>query len=112
MTTYELMVLVSPAVDMTAEKAQTDLVKKLVGDGATVKEVTSLGKKHLAYDIKKQTEATYLVATVEGTLKTGDIEKKTKLMEEILRFLLTVKPADASASVKTTTDKNAMAGKE
>jgi len=91
MTTYELMVLVASTVDMTGEKAQMDLVKKLVGEAAAVKEVISLGKKQLAYVIKKQSEATYLLATVEGTLKTGDIEKKTKLMEEVLRFLLTVK---------------------
>lgn len=91
MTTYEFMVLVETSVDMTTEKAQKDLIKKLIGDAGTVKEITSLGKKTLAYAIKKQTEATYLVAVVEGTLKTGDIEKRTKLMEEVLRFLLTVK---------------------
>jgi len=91
MTTYELMVLVAPTVDMTGEKTQADLIKKLIGDGATFKEVTSLGKKQLAYAIRKQTEATYLLATVEGTLKTGDIEKRTKLMEEVLRFMLIAK---------------------
>lgn len=91
MTTYELMVLVAPTVDMTAEKTQTDLIKKLIGDAATVKSVTSLGKKQLAYMIKKQSEATYLVAEVEGTIKVGDVEKRTKLMDEIVRFLLTVK---------------------
>ena len=91
MTTYELMVLVASAVDMTGEKAQKDLVKKLVGDSATVTSVTSLGKKQLAYTIKKQNEATYLVAIVEGTIKIGDVEKRTKLMDEVLRFLLTVK---------------------
>lgn len=94
MTTYELMVLVSPAVDMTGDKTQTDLVKKLVGDTATIKEVTSLGKKHLAYVIRKQSEATYLVATLEGTLKVGDLEKKSKLMDDVLRFMLVVKPED------------------
>ena len=91
MTDYELMVLVAPAVDMTGEKAQKDLIKKLVGDTATVKEVTSLGKKQLAYTIKKQKEATYLVARVEGTIKMGDVDKRTKLLDEVLRFLLIVK---------------------
>lgn len=91
MTSYELLVLVAPTVDLTGDKAQKDLIAKLVGEGVTVKEVTSLGKKQLAYIIKKQTEATYLVATVEGTIKAPDIEKRTKLMDEIVRFLLTVK---------------------
>jgi ribosomal protein S6 len=91
MTTYELMVVVNSAVDLTGDKAQKDLVEKLVGAGATVTEVTSLGKKTLAYPIKKQTEATYLLATVTGTVKSADIDKKSKLMDEVLRFLLTVK---------------------
>lgn len=91
MTTYELMVLVAPSVDMTGDKAQADLVKKLVGESATVKELTSLGKKQLAYAIKKQTEATYLLAILEGTVKSYEVEKKAKLMDEVLRFLLTIK---------------------
>jgi ribosomal protein S6 len=91
MTTYELMVVVNGAVDLTGDKAQKDLVEKLVGAGGTVTEVTSLGKKTLAYPIKKQTEATYLLATVTGTVKSADIDKKSKLMDEVLRFLLTVK---------------------
>lgn len=91
MTTYELMVVVSGSVDLTSEKAQKDLVVKLVGANGDVKEVTSLGKKTLAYPIRKQTEATYLVAVVEGTVKSGEIDKKSKLMDEVLRFLLIAK---------------------
>jgi len=88
MTKYELMVLVEPSVDMTSEKSQTDLVKKLIEDKAKLTAVSSLGKKTLAYPINKQTEATYLVATLEGTLKTGEIEKKSKLMDDVLRLML------------------------
>lgn len=88
MTTYELMVLVAPTVDMTGDKAQSDIVKKLIGDSAKLMNIRSLGKKTLAYPIKKQTEATYLVAILEGTLKSGEIEKKAKLMDDVLRFML------------------------
>jgi len=91
MTTYELMVVVSASVDLTDEKAQKDLIEKLVGDNGTVTEVTSLGKKTLAYPIKKQNDATYLLATLTGNVKSADIDRKSKLMDEILRFLLTVK---------------------
>lgn len=91
MTTYELMVVVSASVDLTSDKTQKDLIEKLVGDAGTVTEVTSLGKKTLAYPIKKQTEATYLVATLTGNVKSAVVDKKSKLMDEILRFLLTVK---------------------
>lgn len=89
--TYELMVLVAPSVDMTEEKAQKDFVTSLVGSDVTVKEVTSLGKKMLAYDIAKQKEATYLVAALEGIVKSAEVDKKAKLNDSVLRFLLTAK---------------------
>ena len=90
MTTYELMVLVAPSVDMTSDKAQKDLIEKLVGSAATVSDVTSLGKKALAYPIKKQTEATYLVAHLKGTVKSAEVDTKSKLMDDVLRFMVTV----------------------
>jgi ribosomal protein S6 len=88
--TYELMVLVVPTVDLTAEKKQMDLVKSLVGDEVVVKSVMSLGNKHLAYEIRKQSEATYLVANIEGSVKSDILDKKAKLMDQIMRCLLTV----------------------
>lgn len=91
MTTYELMVVASGSVDLTSENAQKDLIAKLVGDKAKINEVTSLGKKTLAYPIRKQTEATYLVAVLEGTVKSAELENKAKLMDEVLRLLLTAK---------------------
>ena len=69
---------------MLATKFLLKLVK-----GATLKEVTVLGKKELAYPIKKQTEGIYILATIEGSsLKTGDLETESKLGTDIIRFML------------------------
>ncbi len=88
---YELMVVVRSDVEGSDKKHQ-EIVKKLLGDGVTIKEVKSLGKKQLAYPIKKQTEAVYLLADVEAeALKLDEINKRSKLDDEILRFLLTLK---------------------
>ena len=89
---YELMVLVASATDMTSDKKQMELIQKLVGAGVNVTSVTNLGKKQLAYPIKKHAEATYLLANLEGTpVKMSDIQSKVKIMDEIVRFMLTVK---------------------
>lgn len=86
------MVLVTPNVDLETDKKQQDFLKKILGDTVAVTSLTSLGKKQLAYTIKKQDTATYLVATLEAEgLKVGEIEKKTRLNDEVLRYLLTVK---------------------
>ena len=86
---YELMVLLKPEFDAESIKKREEVVKKLLGDGVTLKEVTSLGKKQLTYPIKKQTDAVYLLAHIEAEkLSVGDIEKKSKLVEEVLRWLV------------------------
>jgi len=89
--TYDLMVLVVPSVDMTTDAAQKELIGKLVGGTVKIEELTSLGKKKLAYPIRKQGEATYVVATLSGNVKSADLDSKAKLMDDVLRILLTAK---------------------
>lgn len=87
--TYELMVLAVPTLDLTTDKKQMEFVKKIVGDSVDITEVVSLGKKSLAFEIKKQTEATYLVVKLSGLIKSGDIDAKMKLMDDVMRVMLT-----------------------
>ena len=88
---YEFMVLVNSSVELETEKKQKDFVQKLVGTDVTVNSVSSLGKRPLAYVIKKQKDATYLVAQLSGHIRVTDIDKRSKLQDAVLRFLLTVK---------------------
>lgn len=85
---YEMMVLVKSDYDGESVKKREELLKKLLGDAVTLKEVKLLGKKQLTYPIKKQTEAVYLLATVTGTIVASEVDKRAKLDENVLRFLL------------------------
>jgi small subunit ribosomal protein S6 len=89
MRTYEFMAVFRPDVD---EKTLEAAVAKLVaGDGITVKKFDVMGKKTLAYPIKKYTEGLYILATIEGAaLRADEIEKRVKLGSDVLRYLLTV----------------------
>ncbi len=87
---YELMVVLRPDFGVE-EKPARDLVQKLVGD-REIKEFAILGKKRLAYIIKKQTDGVYVLATVTGTpLQVVDVEKQIRSGVDVLRYLLTVK---------------------
>ena len=89
--TYELMVIVKSDFPVEDTKKRDELLGKLV-KGATFKEITVLGKKELAYPIKKQNDGIYIVATLEGSsIKTGDLETESKLGTDIIRFQLIVK---------------------
>ncbi len=87
---YELMLVLRPDFGVE-EKTARDLVEKLIGD-KKIKELTVMGKKRLAYPIKKQSEGVYVVAIITGSpMNIGAFEKQIKLGTDVLRFLLTVK---------------------
>ncbi len=96
---YELMVVLRPDFGVE-EKPIKDLLTKFIGD-RDLQKLTILGKKRLAYPIKKQTEGVYAVAIVVGSpLKVVELESQMKLGTDILRYLLIGKePASATASV-------------
>lgn len=94
---YELMLVLRPDFGVE-EKSVRTLVTKLIGD-RKVNELVLMGKKQLAYPIKKQTEGVYAVVTFSGEpMNVGAIEKQTKLSTDVLRFLLIAKePATPAA---------------
>ncbi len=91
MHTYELMLVVAPDFDHENAKKREELIKKIVGEDARLAEVNVLGKKPLAYPIKKQTEGIYLLAKLEAEngLVVANLEKQSRLNEAVLRYLLT-----------------------
>ena len=92
MRQYELIVVFVATVDDKDTKKLEEAVKKLVGDEGTVSQVTVMGKKYLAYPIRKQEEGVYVLATVASDrLRVSEIEKRAKMGSEVLRYLLTAK---------------------
>jgi small subunit ribosomal protein S6 len=87
---YELVTVFKP--ELTGEKlkkAVGDVEKMLVGVKGKIKKVTGWGKKELAYPIKGKMQGHYYLHLVELSSEslTG-IEKKLRLNEDLLRYLL------------------------
>jgi len=79
------------------EKPARDLAQKLIGD-REIKTLSVLGKKQLAYPIKKQSDAVYVAATFVGApLKVDLLETQMKMGPDILRYLLIAKGPASSA---------------
>lgn len=100
MPQYELALVVVPDFPVNDTKKVSELIGKLLADTAPkVDDVTILGKRALAYPIKKRREASCLVATIEATsLRVSDIEKKARREDEVLRFLLMVREKEGGNS--------------
>ena len=97
MKQYEFMVVFRPDYPVDEENTIRAFLTKLTG-GATIKNVSVLGKKRLAYPIKKmgvfgmQKEGVYILATLESDrIQVGSIEKEVSMGNDVLRYLLTVR---------------------
>lgn len=92
MRQYELMVVLRPDFPLDKEQEREKVIAKLAGEGVTVKTTTLLGKKQLAYPIKKHNDGVYVLAALEApAIIVGDIEKRTRQDTDVLRYLLIAK---------------------
>ena len=89
MSKYELAVVLSAAIDDEARSATLDRVKDYVEKaGGSITNVDDWGKKKLAYEIQKMSEAYYYFIQFEAeTDAPGEIESNVRLMESVIRFL-------------------------
>ena len=96
MSKYELAVVLSAAIDDEARSATLDRVKDYVEKaGGSITNVDDWGKKKLAYDIQKMSEAYYYFIQFEAeTEAPGEIESNVRLMESVIRFLCIKKDED------------------
>lgn len=86
---YDLVFLIVPEKDEPGATAVVDEIRKLLlANGATIDKDESMGRRRLAYQIKKKSEATYHNFLFRGAPKgVTEVERKMRLSEDILRFL-------------------------
>src|SRR5260370_33944338 len=90
MPKYELMYILSSAVtDNDVPTVSQEVDKFLTDNGATLQALEMLGKKKLAYPIKKTRNGFYVlrVFEVEGS-KLTPLDNKLRSMEPIIRYLV------------------------
>ena len=105
MNKYELALVVSAKLDNEGVAAVVDNAKQLIERfGGQVSEVEEWGKRKLAYEIQKQTEAFYFFVQFEAdTTAPAEIESRMRIMENVLRYLVIRK--DENDTFKVTPEK-------
>jgi len=87
--TYELMFIVRP--DMTDEdldKLVSTLGTAVTTSNGTVKSVKKMGKRRLAYTVRKFHEGVYVLLTVEGGgTVMHELERRLRVTEPVIKFL-------------------------
>ncbi|OGQ48271.1 MAG: 30S ribosomal protein S6 [Deltaproteobacteria bacterium RIFCSPLOWO2_02_FULL_47_10] len=91
MREYETVYVLDPALTDADVSHSQDKVAELIGrHGGSIIRSQNLGKKTLAYRIKKQSKGYYVAIDYCGDNTTvSDIERMFKLDERVLRYLTT-----------------------
>ena len=90
MTKYEIMFIVKSTMDEEKIKKTSDDIQKLINKKPSkVIEFKEMGRKKLAYPIKKEVSGYYYVMTVEADHDTiKEFDRKVSINENVLRHLI------------------------
>lgn len=90
MDRYEIMFIVKNTIEDEAVKKEADALQSLItSDKGKIIEFKEMGKRKLAYPIKKELTGTYFVMTVEANHDTiSEFDRKVLINENILRHLI------------------------
>ena len=89
MNKYESIIIVNPNVDEAGLKALEEKFTGLINEHGKVESVENMGKKKLAYEIKKFSEATYLLFNFEAEpASIAELERNYRITDEVLKFIV------------------------
>jgi len=87
--TYEVMFIVRPdMVDEDQDKLISSLETSVSSAGGTVKNVERMGKRRLAYTVRKFQDGLYLLLTLEGSGQmVAELERRLRVTEPVIKFI-------------------------
>ncbi len=87
--TYELMFIVRPdMVEEDLDKLISTLETAVSSTGGTLKSVERMGKRRLAYTVRRFHDGVYVLLTVEGGGGLiHELERRLRVTEPVLKFL-------------------------
>lgn len=89
MNKYESVIIVNPNLE---EESIKNLIKKfsdLINTEGTVTSVEEMGKRKLAYEIRKQKEGFYIVFKFEAKPELiSELERNYRITDEVIKFIV------------------------
>ncbi|MBF0988689.1 MAG: 30S ribosomal protein S6 [Clostridiales bacterium] len=88
MNKYESVIIVNPNVDEEGIKALEKKFTDIINDGKLEK-IDNLGKRKLAYEVKKNNEGIYLVLTFEANADLiEELQRNYRITDEVIKFIV------------------------
>ena len=89
MNKYESVIIVNPNVDESGLKALEEKFTGLINENGKVESVENMGKKRLAYEIKKFKEGTYMLFNFESNPDSiKEVEIVYRITDDVIKFIV------------------------
>ena len=88
MNKYESVIIINPAIDEEAVKALTENYTAMINNDGKVEKVDILGKKKLAYEVKKNKEGYYAIFYFEANPELiTELERNFRISDDVIKFM-------------------------
>jgi len=89
MNKYESVIIINPNLDQEATKALIKKFEDLINTDGKVEKIDELGKRKLAYEIKKSKEGYYVVYTFEAKPELiAELERNYRIIDDVMKFIV------------------------
>ena len=88
MNKYESVVIIDPAVEEDKVKELSQKFTDIINNDGKVEKVEDLGKKKLAYEVKKNKEGYYAVFYFEANPELiAELERNYRITDDVIKFM-------------------------
>lgn len=88
MNKYESVVIINPSVEEEKVKELSQKFTDIINNDGKVEKIEDLGKKKLAYEVKKNKEGYYVVINFEANPNLiTELERNYRIMDEVIKFI-------------------------
>lgn len=89
MNKYESVIIINPNLEGEGIKALIEKFSNLINNNGKVNSVEEMGKKKLAYEIKKNKEGYYVVFKFESKPEAiAELERIYRITDEVIKFIV------------------------
>ena len=89
MNRYETVFIINPNVEETGVKALIKKFSDVINNAGKVENVEEMGKRKLAYEIKKNKEGYYVVINFEAQPELiKELERIYRITDEVIKFIV------------------------
>jgi small subunit ribosomal protein S6 len=88
MNKYESVIIINPNLDEEGTKSIVSKFSDLISTDGKIEKVDELGKRKLAYEVKKNKEGYYVVYYFEANPSLiSELERNYRITDEVIKFM-------------------------